>query len=508
MRLLRTRRRRYFLLLAILLVAPLLFLAKPALHLLSVSWNDIDDRRPLADGYIDDASRMNATRVDEIWPVPDDPKAAEEQLAELLNRATKENKRVSIAGARHTMGGHTIYPGGIVVNMLPFNGMSLDEKHNILAVGAGARWGEVLAYLDARTRSVAVMQSNNSFSVGGSLGCNCHGWQFGEPPISSTVDSFRLMKADGSIVRCSRDENEELFSLVVGGYGLFGIMLDVNLRVVPNQRYRLEQFIVPAAESLATFDERIADRDEIAMAYGRLCITPAHFLDEAIINVLYVDPAPDGVPPPLRAAESVKLRRSMFRGSVGSDYGKELRWSAEVKLQPQLVDTYFSRNQLLNEGVEIFQNRSADSADILHEYFLPRDGLARFIQQLQRIIPEHEVDLLNVTVRFVREDRDTLLRYADQDLFALVMLFNQPTSAVGEARMEAMTRDLIDAAFSVGGRYYLPYRLHATQQQFQRAYPQAQEFFMLKRKHDPEELFQNQFYIKYGRNSEWLGVAD
>jgi FAD/FMN-containing dehydrogenase len=485
-------------LLAILLIAPLLFLAKPAFHLLSVAWNDIDGRPDLPAGYIDDASRMNATRVDEVWLIPADPKAAEQQLAELLKRAAKENKRVSIAGAQHTMGGHTIYPDAIVVNMLPFDGMSLDDKQNILTVGAGALWSKVIAYLDARKRSVAVMQSNNSFSVGGSLGCNCHGWQFGKPPIASTVDSFRLMNADGSIVRCSRDENQELFSLALGGYGLFGIMLEVNLRVVPNERYRLEQFIVPATESLATYDEQIADRGDVAMAYGRLCITPTHFLDEAIINVLYVDPAPDGALPPLRAAESVKLRRSMFRGSVGSDYGKELRWSAEVKLQPQLANTHFSRNQLLNEGVEVFQNRSADSTDILHEYFVPRDGLARFIQKLQRIIPEHEADLLNVTVRFVREDRDTFLRYADQDLFALVMLFNQRTSAAGDARMETQTRDLIDAALSVGGRYYLPYRLHATQKQFERAYPRAQEFFQLKRKYDPQELFQNQFYLKYG----------
>ena len=85
------------------------------------------------------------------------------------------------------------------------------------------------------------MQSNNAFSVGGSLSVNCHGWQFDRPPIASTVESFRLMQADGTIVRCSRKENQELFSLALGGYGLFGIILDAELRVVPNERYRLEQ---------------------------------------------------------------------------------------------------------------------------------------------------------------------------------------------------------------------------------------------------------------------------
>jgi len=64
--------------------------------------------------------------------------------------------------------------------------------------------------------------------------------------------------------------------------------------------------------------------------------------------------------------------------------------------------------------------------------------------------------------------------------------------------MAHMTRELIEAALAVGGRYYLPYRLHAEVEQFYRAYPQAQRFFQLKRKYDPEELFQNVLYRKYG----------
>ena len=88
-------------------------------------------------------------------------------------------------------------------------------------------------YLDKRGKSVAIMQSNNSFTVGGSISVNCHGWQYGKPPIASSVESIRMMLADGSIVDCSRTQNKELFSLALGGYGLFGVILDVDLRVVP-----------------------------------------------------------------------------------------------------------------------------------------------------------------------------------------------------------------------------------------------------------------------------------
>jgi FAD/FMN-containing dehydrogenase len=468
---------------------------RPAIHLVSTALNDVAVLEPIPAGFVDDASRLNRTAVAEVASPAGDPTDIESQLAALLARARDEGRRVAIAGARHTMGGHTIYPGGMVIDMLPFHQMQLDEAHNLLHVQAGATWAQIIPFLDSHRRSVAVMQSNNSFSVGGSLSANCHGWQFGRPPIASTVESFRLMKADGQVVRCSRTENAELFSLVLGGYGLFGIILDADLRVVPNERYRLEQFVVPTEQALATFDEHV--RPDAAMAYGRMSADADHFLGETMLSVFYRDPAPNGALPSPTDSKLASIERMVLRGSAGSDYGKRLRWRAETRLQPTIAPRYFSRNQLLNEGVERFQQRSPTATDILHEYFVPRDGLPLFVVRASRIIPSHAADLLNVTIREVETDHDSFLRYADQPVFALVMLFDQSRTPAGEADMQELTRELIDAALDAGGRYYLPYRLHATPEQFRRAYPQAERFFALKRQYDPLELFQNEFYLKY-----------
>ena len=475
-----------------------LLLARPGWHLLSTAWNDRDELEAVPPDEVNDASRLNQTAVADIVNVPVDLDRAEEQLAELLKRA----RRVSIAGARHSMGGHTIYPGGISINMLPLNRMELDEDREILRVEAGALWKDIIPFLDQRGRSVAVMQSNNSFSVGGSISVNCHGWQHGRPPIASTVESFRLMKADGSVVTCSRSENAELFSLVQGGYGLFGIILDVELKVVPNRRYLLTSYVIPAHEALLTYHQKVGSRSDAAMVYARLNVDPERFLQDVILNVLTEDPDPQAEIPSLADPGLVSIRRNIFRGSVDSDYGKRLRWTAETKLQPQLRESAFSRNQLLNEGVELFENRQADSTDILHEYFVPEDRIELFVDRIRTIIPACGGNLLNVTVRSIEQDHDTLLRYADGPMLALVMLFNQKRTAQGEAAMEMLTRRMIDAAISVGGRYYLPYRLHATVEQFHQAYPMADEFFELKRKYDPDKLFQNQFYVKYGRRPD------
>lgn len=495
------RKYRVFVILAMALVLVVVgIVARPATHIIRAIKKDADALQPLPPGYVDDASRLNATKVADVWQIPVDSDDPEQQLAALLQQAREDGRKVSIAGARHSMGGHTMYPGGLVIDMTSWKQMELDAERDILKVQAGAMWNDIIAYLDQRGKSVAIMQSNNSFSVGGAISVNCHGWQYDRPPIASTVESFRLMKADGSIVRCSRTENRELFSLALGGYGLFGVILDVELRVVPNERYRLEQTVVPFYQSLATFNHKVKNRSDIQMVYARMAITPDRLFKEVIINAFVPDQG--GEIPELTNPGMIKLRRAVFRGSADSDYGKELRWSAETIVQPKLRGVVFSRNQLLNEEVEVFQNRSVDTTDILHEYFVPLHRVADFAEVMREIVKQHSPNLLNVTVRSVNADEDTFLRYADEQMISFVMLYVQDKTDKGERKMKALTHDLIDAALEHDGRYYLPYRLHATPEQFHKAYPQAREFFELKRKHDPDELFQNQFYLKYGKVEE------
>jgi FAD/FMN-containing dehydrogenase len=373
--------------------------------------------------------------------------------------------------------------------------MSLDENKNLLHVQAGAKWSDIIPYLEQHGRSVAVMQSDNSFTVGGSLSVNCHGWQYDRPPIASTVESFHIMQANGSVIACSRTENRELFSLALGGYGLFGVILDADLRVVPNERLRLQQYLVPLAEALQSFDRSVSKNPDVQMAYARLNITPKKMFDQVLINVFYREP---GQIPPVTTAGSRWLPRLIFRGSVGSEYGKEMRWSAETKIQTQLTGTVFSRNQLMNDNAEWYLDHSQDTTDILHEYFVDRRHAGQFLGAARKIIRKYDEDLLNVTVRDVRTDHDTFLNYATQDVFAFVMFFSQPRTQAGDSEMQKMTRELVDAVLESGGRYYLPYRLHPTAAQFRRAYPQADEFFNLKRHYDPQELFQNEFYRAYG----------
>jgi FAD/FMN-containing dehydrogenase len=394
------------------------------------------------------------------------------------------------------MGGHTSTPNGIVVDTSLMGAMRLDERRERLTVGAGAHWSDVLAYLDPTGKSVGVMQAYSSFSVGGSLGANAHGWQHDRPPIASSVESFRIMLADGSVVRASRSENAELFRLAIGGYGLFGVMLDVELRVVPNALYIAQRWAVQADEYVREF-ERLVQSDPMArMAYGRLSVAPRRFLTEALLTAYREEPRPAVSIPALVSAKASSLSRAVFRGSVGSDYGKELRWELESTLGGEAGDRV-SRNQILDEPVSLFENRDPTRTDILQEYFVPPPSFAPFLARLREILPRYPADLLNVTVRTVLRDEDSFLAYADQPMFALVLLFCIPRTREADEQMAPLTRELVDTAIALGGRHYLPYRLQATPEQLARAYPHAAKLFAAKKRWDPDALFQNHFYARY-----------
>ena len=129
------RTKRYsFLTLLILLVV----IAFPIIHLLKTKWRETDNHRVLPSRHVDDASALNLTRVDTIIAIPKDRSAIENQLRQILQYANAKGLKISVAGARHSMGGHTMYPNGIVLNMLPYNHMELDTVENILTVGSGA----------------------------------------------------------------------------------------------------------------------------------------------------------------------------------------------------------------------------------------------------------------------------------------------------------------------------------------------------------------------------------
>jgi FAD/FMN-containing dehydrogenase len=447
---------------------------------------------------LNDASGLNPTPVRGVTFAGTSVGETVRRVAPLLRQiAGGREPPLVVSGARHSMGGHSLLRGGWVLDALPLASVTVDVAHRTMRVGAGATWRTIIPVLNAAGFAPKVMQSNHDFTVGGSLSVNCHGWHTNSPPIASTVRSLRVLTADGTVTPCGLNENAELFGLVLGGYGLYGVILDAELEIVPNVVYEPHFDAVPTRDYAAAFAERVyAPGSRAEMAYGRLSVDPHTFLEEAVIGRYLPVPQTRGTVLPLTADTHDGLRRAIFRNSADNGAGKSLRWWLERHLNPRLAGPV-SRNGVLNAPARVLAGDDPDSTDILHEYFVPQPRLWEFAQAARTIIRREQGNLLNVTVRDVRRDDRSALAYARGDMFGLVMLFVQQRTQAGETRMQALTRSLIDAAIASGGTFYLPYRAHATVDQLRRGYPAWDAAIRAKDRYDPDGVFRNTFYDWY-----------
>ena len=444
------------------------------------------------EGVLNDASLLSETPVASHVVLREDPgEALVAVLRAELRKAAAEGRAVNIGAARHSMGAHAIPSEGRAVT-LDSSWLEADPGRPTIRVHAGARWRDVIAALDPLGLSPKVMQSNHDFGVAATFSVNAHGWPTAFGPMGATVRSLDMVLADGSLVAASREENADLFGAAMGGYGLIGLITGLEVEVVPNALLRPSFRTLPAAGFADAFVEAV---QRSPMSYGRLNIDRDSFFDEALL--VTHEPGEGEIPPAEGSGLMSRASRPVFRAQVGSDWVKRRRWWMETGLAPRLAGPA-SRNSLLNEPVATLDDRDPTRTDILHEYFVAPDRFGDFLDAARRIIPASYQDLLNITLRWVEQDAESLLSYApDGPRIASVLLFSQEMTPRAEADMARMTREMIEAVTEMGGSYYLPYRPHATAEQFRRAYPRWEEFVALKRRVDPGLRLRNGFWDNY-----------
>ncbi len=454
-------------------------------------------------GFINDASHLNRTGVYGIVNIGN-----EADVRNALQFAHERGLKVSAAGQRHSMGGQTFVENGLVLDMHGLHRITVDAAAKTVNVQSGAVWADVQRALDPQRLSVKAMQSINIFSVGGTLSVNAHGIAHDPGPIAPTVKSLRVMLTNGAIKTASPTLNPDLFRHVLGGYGLCGIILDVDLDVVDNEMYERHTTYMDYREFADFYKQHVDGNNAVGLVYGRLSVSPSSYLREAAIHayrrVSYSGPLPALVPDSHDA-----LQRFVMNFSKTGSLGRRVRWILEKSVEPKIHSCaggggggvcLVSRNQEMFDSMHYLENRLRDT-DILQEYFVSYDRMSEFVDGLRTVVQRTGANLLNVTIRIVHRDTVTALPYAKQDMFGFVLYFNQGFNEPQSRVLEQTTRELIDVALAAGGTFYLPYQLFYSPAQLRQAYPEIDRHFAAKRKYDPIDLLSNKFYEKYGRDA-------
>jgi FAD/FMN-containing dehydrogenase len=416
-------------------------------------------------------------------------------IAALHTVVMESTTPIAIAGGRYSHGGHIWYPQGTVIDMKGLSAiLNLDTVHKTITVQAGATWQSIQAYIKPYGLAVAVMQSYHDFTVGGSLSVNVHGRDIAYGPIVDTVLSIVALCADGQLVTASRTENCDLFRAAIGGYGACGIIVQATLQLTDD--YPIERIVkhMPLAEYKSFFMTKIHNNDQVVFHNAQLYESKAG----EILSITWYK-----TDKPLTNSNITRpVKRSYMKEQIGHalfafvPLAKKLRLPLEMFLYKGTCVTM--RNQEMSATVQMLEQLvKNNTTEILQEYFVPLHTLETFVALLRNTIRDYNINMLNISIRYVPQDATTLLSYASQDMFSLVLYINISTDTDSMVKAQEWTRMLIDGALNLGGSYYLPYVRFATQEQFEKGYPQHTALKEIKHQYDPDNKFLNCFTAQY-----------
>lgn len=434
---------------------------------------------------VNDITQLNPIRVADIV----EPRTSEEIAALIANHPGP----ICIGGGRFSQGGQTACDGALFIDMRPFNRIhDIDTELRTITVESGATWRQIQEAVDPLNLSPAIMQSFCNFTVGGSLSVNCHGDYVGHEPIVESVREIELITADGAIVTASRDQNRDLFRAAIGGYGGIGVITKATLNLAENTPLERTVERLTVAEYPAWWAANI-DADVVmhhAVIYPGAYTTIAAEVSKRTDKPVTV---PDRLAP---MGEPNAFQRSLLSFVTHAPFGAALHEAYDplIGAEPEVVWRNF---EAAGDAYGLEPRSRRRTTYALQEYFVPTARFEHFASRMAQILRDADANVLNVAIRHTRTDGETLLSWAREDVFSFVLYYAQGTTRQARTAVGEWTRQLVDAALAEGGSYYLPYQIHATRDQFLAAYPQAQDYFAVKRRVDPQYKFRNRLWEAY-----------
>jgi len=449
-------------------------------------------------------SQLNLTRVDSV-----ERPISLANLRETMERTRRSEKPISVSGGRHAMGSQQFGTGSVLLDMRGMNRvLAFDPEIGIVEVESGIEWPELVRSLissqEGRERQWGIAQKQTGadrLTLGGALAANAHGRGLKMRPIVGDVESFVLIDSAGEARQCSRSENPELFRLVIGGYGLFGVVTSVRLRLVPRQKLERIVEVRTVTELPSAFESRISN----GFLYGDFQFAinekSEDFLRKGIFSCYRpVDPAtpiPAGQKELSEGDWSGLLYLAHFDKTQAFERyvrhyltsSGQIYWSDTHQLSTYLDDYHRGLDRKLSAAYR--------ATEMITEIYVPRGRLVDFLEEARADFRRNGVNVIYGTIRLIERDGESFLAWARQPYVCTIFNLHVEHSSAGKARAADTFRRLIEMAIRRNGSYFLTYHKWATRRQVEACYPQFAEFLRRKRQYDPEERFQSDWYRHY-----------
>lgn len=428
------------------------------------------------------------------------------KLQSEIKKAKRNGEKICIAGGKHSMGGQQFKSGGVLIDTSKLNSkISFDQEKGLIELEAGMQWPELIDLLKREQKELdapwSIIQKQTGcdrLSLGGALASNVHGRGLKLSPIVSNIDSFKLINADGDIVSCSRNENSDLFCRAIGGYGLFGMISSVTLRLARSSFLERRVEMAESKDAVALLERAAA----AGAKYGDFQFAIDHkspdFLKLGVLSTYtpIQKPQKSGQSKKLLAEEDWKELLFLAHTKKSAAFAKYAEHY--LKTNGQVYDTSDFQLATYIDGYHQEIDRrlggSCTGSEMISELYVPREKLGVFLARSAEFLRENGANVIYGTVRLIERDEETFLPWARNSWACTVFNLHVEHSPHGVAAAAANFRGLIDIALSLGGSFFLTYHRFASRAQVHAAYPEMPDFLQEKLRYDPGEFFCSDWY--------------
>ncbi|MGE0312769.1 MAG: FAD-binding oxidoreductase [Lautropia sp.] len=425
-----------------------------------------------------------------------------ESVVDVQEAMRRSAGRVSVSGARFSPDTQFALEGALHLDLSRLDRIvRLEPLARTVTVQAGARWAALLQFLLPHDLVPRVMPMYANFSVGGSVASNRIGPYAGAGPVGEGVRSLLVVLADGSLRRLARDEDPDGFKACVGGFGGTGIIVEVELELAENSAMLRKLHSLDADQypdflraRVLTDPGAIMHRAELDPADLASVRAETWVASKTAVNWPQKLYARSGDDPLARIAELARAGGPLARAAIRLfvDPLRAMRRSVHWRSLEASADIRSLDPQAQVAPRQVFQT-----------YAVPLDGFQPFLRALRRIADEHRLPLSTATILHLGESTSSHLPMIAGEGVAIHLVLRP--EAADDARdpndaerdFAVWTRELVQAALDCGGGFDPGYRMHATREQFARAFPGSGAMALAKQRLDPRDRLGNGFWNRY-----------
>jgi FAD/FMN-containing dehydrogenase len=430
------------------------------------------------------------------------------EIQALIKDCRKHGRLISVSGSRHATGGQQFAAHSVLLDMRGMNRvLDLDQRTGLLQVESGIEWPALMqGYLAAQGNNAewGIHQKQGGgdhMTLCGALSANAHGHCLGSPPVVGDVEWFEIVTSDGTVRRCSRKENSELFALAIGGYGLFGVITSIGFRLVPRGKVRRNVEARTVAELMDLVERRAASGASFGYFQYSINETSPEFMRTGVLTT-YEPVGPETALGKVTTDLDEDVLTSLLELAhrepkrAYDQYAKyELSLDGNVEWSDlHQLSTYPAG---YHKNIEKRLGAAFEGADLIVEVYVPRNELIPFLEGARHLLLTSETPLIYGTVRFIEQDRDTFLAWARKRYACVIFTLHSSAEAHALRKTGELCRQLMRGGTKRDGSFYLTYNRFAARDELDSAYPQFREFLALKKKYDPTELFQSDWFRHY-----------